>query len=263
MSALWNKVQRARSAGGAPEVARRAVARARTSLGKKYRSPLAELRGIDLQVHSHAEDAVNGLAILNGWAPPSGDQLSAWRTDVEESLRSIGREDIARFGPEFDLGPEGATLLYFLIRWRLPRRVVETGVARGVSTRVMLNALDRAGSGSLTSFDVDGDAGGLVIEPPPNWSFRILDEGKSLSELNEHLKQGEAISMFVHDSDHRTEHQRAEFSIAIRALEPGGLLCSDDVDAGPAFFELLRQLELPGIVLMDDRKAVGVTALAS
>lgn len=263
MYGFWGKVRRAHEAGGAAEVARRATVKARDALRPRYRSPLSELRDLTLQVHTSAEEALLGLAAAMGSEPPAMTDLRLWRAEVNAVLLNARDDHPAHFGPEYDLGQEGAALLYGLVRWKSPMHVIETGVARGVSTTVILEALRREGAGRLTSFDIDDRAGSLVVGDPANWEFRVLDPKHSLEGLKRYLRSAADLSLFVHDSDHRAGNQTAEYKAALEILQPDGLIYSDDVDSSPAFVDFLRSYGLPGIALCDGAKFVGVAGMSS
>jgi len=59
--------------------------------------------------------------------------------------------------------------------------------------------------------------------------------GNSLQVLPGVLAQQGNISMFVHDSLHTYDHMMAEYRLGYDALEPGGLLVSDDVSYNSAW----------------------------
>jgi predicted O-methyltransferase YrrM len=239
------------------------MVKARDSLRRRYHSPLTELRNLSLQLHTSADEALIGLAALMGSDPPATTDFSLWRAEVTSVLSNTRDAHSSYFGPEYDLGPEGAALLYGLVRWRSPKHVIETGVARGVSTSVMLEALRREGEGRLTSFDIDNRAGSLVVGHPAHWEFNVLDPNHSLDGLRTYLRSAADISLFVHDSDHRAANQTAEYQIAYEILQPAGLIYSDDVDSSPAFLEFLRRYQLSGIALCDGEKFVGVAVMST
>lgn len=93
---------------------------------------------------------------------------------------------------EFAIESLTAKLLYLIVRARKPRTVLETGVANGHSTVVLLAALSCNGSGTLHSTDVVDDAGSLLT---PNerqmWNYHRLrtagDVRKQFAALAVHL----------------------------------------------------------------------------
>ncbi|MFB6216762.1 MAG: class I SAM-dependent methyltransferase [Candidatus Aenigmatarchaeota archaeon] len=159
-----------------------------------------------------------------------------------------------------ELGPgritgEDAEKLYGVIREEEPRVVVETGVCNGVSTAVILEALEENGGGRLYSIDLpefpdsEGDEfwegkGGAVIPPgkEPGWLIPEylrdrweLIQGNTLYELPRLLERLDSIELFVHDSEHSYEVMMFEFCLAWKHLADGGMLISDDVRWNDAF----------------------------
>jgi predicted O-methyltransferase YrrM len=258
MVPAWDKIRRAQAAGGTPEVIRRGLGRAKTSLRRSYKSPLKNLILLRVPVFLRADDAMTALAEILGEHPPAERDLALWRTEAESVLAQLPRREFGPFGPEFDLGPESAVLLYAVARWRRPRGVVETGVARGVSSIVLLSAISRNQGGALTSVDIDERAGTWVRSLFPEWQLTLLDPRRPTHDLARLLRECSSLSLFVHDSDHREDNQKAEYELAGTHLVEGGLLFSDDVDASPAFMSYLEQRGCAGIVILDDRKAVGI-----
>jgi hypothetical protein len=140
-----------------------------------------------------------------------------------------------------------AALAYELVRERRPATVIETGVARGVTSASVLRALAENEFGELHSIDL----------PPP----RMLDAGLVGSAIPDDLKGrwhyhwgsarrllpgvlagADGPRLFIHDSDHSYSHMRWEIETAWTALEPGDVILCDDAhfhsgfaDAAAAF----------------------------
>jgi predicted O-methyltransferase YrrM len=141
--------------------------------------------------------------------------------------------------------PELALLLRAVIRLARPATVVETGVAQGVTTAVILQAMAENGEGSLYSIDVppphvDGTYVGSLVpdELRSRWTLRI---GLSQQELAPLLAELETIDVFLHDAVHRYETQTEEYEQAWPRLRPGGQLVTDDVDT-PAFMDFAARV---------------------
>jgi predicted O-methyltransferase YrrM len=134
-------------------------------------------------------------------------------------------------------------LLYLLARLAKPRRIVETGVASGVTTAFLLQALHDNRDGNLISIDLPNADPGAIIPPgrrigwiipeflQDRWDLRIGDAKELLPAT---LAEG-PIDMFLHDSLHTYEHMAWEYNQAWRALVEGGLLLSDDIAFNSAF----------------------------
>jgi hypothetical protein len=121
---------------------------------------------------------------------------------------------------------------YALVRLTRPSLVVETGVHDGLGSTVLLRALDRNAAdgvcGELTSFDTRPDVGWLIPD--------VLRERHRLviGDALEHLVpvvNGREVGLFIHDSDHRYEHETAELELITPLMGPRGLLASDNAHA--------------------------------
>ena len=159
-----------------------------------------------------------------------------WSTLVRElSARSLspGR---ATYGGWDDAGPALALAAYCLTRHLRPERAVETGVAHGVTTRFVLEALERNGGGALWSIDLPPlVASGLQHEfalavPEALRDRWTLCLGSSRQQLPGLVEQLGSIDLFIHDSLHTERNLRCELDHAWDALRSSGAVIVDDVD---------------------------------
>ncbi len=95
------------------------------------------------------------------------DPVAAWERvfDRRDQQREYAGEAPVgmRFGLESfygsnDADPELSRALWCLVRHLRPTKTVETGVAHGISSRVILEALERSGHGRLWSIDPPPEA---------------------------------------------------------------------------------------------------------
>ncbi len=71
---------------------------------------------------------------------------------------------------------EEGQVLYALVRALKPQRVLEIGVCTGCSATHLMMALERNGSGTMTSIDVDPGAGKQISDHfRPQWEFIRAD----------------------------------------------------------------------------------------
>jgi hypothetical protein len=130
--------------------------------------------------------------------------------------------------------------VWCIVRHLKPARIVETGVAHGVTSRFILEALQRNGKGHLWSIDVPpveqflkkqvgAAVGGLYRD---RWSYINGSSRQRLPLLLSRLGQ---IDVFIHDSLHSERNVRFELDRAWAALRPGGVIVVDDVDANWGF----------------------------
>jgi hypothetical protein len=139
---------------------------------------------------------------------------------------------------------------YAAIRAFAPDKVVETGVASGVSTSYLLLALRENGHGTLHSID-HGDSRYLPSGKLPGWivpdwlrSNWVFHLGESVSLLPKLLQEIGPIDVFIHDSLHTYDHMLWEYRCAFPHIRPGGLLFSDDAEWNRAFSEFKTEVNI-------------------
>ena len=142
----------------------------------------------------------------------------------------------------YDSTSELATVIYTACKLLQPKMVVETGVARGATTAMILKALNENGIGHLHSVDLPALSWGYkkhIGELVPRdlqscWSLRLGPTSHVLSNL---LRDLDMIDIFIHDSAHSYHPQKMDYELALAYLSPGGILISDDVKNN-AFIEV-------------------------
>lgn len=115
---------------------------------------------------------------------------------------------------------------YAIIRANKPRHVLETGTDKGLGSLVCAAALLRNGSGRLTTVDINPSAGYLICSPYSDVTSMI--NGDSVAVLS---KMAEKVDLFIHDSDHTDEHERAEIHAVSPRLSPEAVVLSDNAHA--------------------------------
>src|SRR5258706_4510995 len=133
-------------------------------------------------------------------------------------------------------------LCYAVSRALHPRVVVETGVAYGVTSAYILQALAENGEGELHSVDLPPlgrDAAeyvGFLVssELRRRWNLHTGPARKLLPGI---LREVGRIDAFVHDSLHTYAHMKWEFQAALSAMRDGGILIADDIEGNRAFEE--------------------------
>jgi len=131
--------------------------------------------------------------------------------------------------------------VWCLARHLNARKVVETGVAHGVTSRFLLEALSRNGGGHLWSIDlpplmhpqVHKEIGIAVTEAQRD-HWKLID-GSSRRHLPSLLANTGPIDLFVSDSKHTAYNVLFEMRQAWEALRPGGAIVVDDIDANWGF----------------------------
>ena len=159
----------------------------------------------------------------------------AW-TEMVASLSARGLPG----GRGHDADRALAQAIWCVTRHLGPERVVETGVARGVTSAFVLLALERNESGHLWSIDLPPvmpvwHSQSAVAVPESlkrRWTYV---RGSSRRRLPQLLDRLGAIDLFVHDSLHTEENMRFEMKAAWSKIRPGGVLVADDVDSNRGF----------------------------
>ncbi len=183
-----------------------------------------------------------GLQNLLGLENDSATEFWQLWDEVIASLRSRGM----KVGPfsfhEWNDGDAGfVRAIWRVIRHSRPRAVIETGVAHGVTSRFILEALERNGSGSLWSIDLPPfnpetrkEVGVAVDEDRlrSRWNYIAGTSRRRLPRLVDKLQ---TVDIFIHDSMHTERNVTFELETAWARLAPGGIMLIDDIDANPAF----------------------------
>lgn len=148
-------------------------------------------------------------------------------------------------GPEsFQCWNDGDAALaratWCLVRHMKPKKVVETGVAHGVTSRFVLEAMGRNGVGHLWSIDLPPierewrqQVGAAVgAQQAARWTYI---KGSSRRRLPGLLSRVREIDIFIHDSMHSERNVRFEIDRAWAAMGQAGAVVVDDVDANSGF----------------------------
>jgi hypothetical protein len=140
-----------------------------------------------------------------------------------------------------------AEAIWCLVAHLRPGTVVETGVARGLTSRVILEGLGRNGNGSLWSIDLPAVDPSLHheigIAVPQNLRSRwTYVEGTSRRRLPGLVRRLQRIDLFVHDSLHTARNTCFELDAVWPALPPGGVAVVDDIDRSLGFSRFIDRM---------------------
>lgn len=158
-----------------------------------------------------------------------------------------------------NLGAPGFTearMLYLIVRALRPRIVIETGVANGVTSTMILLALNKNKFGNLYSIDWSvnkikskrkatqlpsgKNIGWLVPDKlKERWVVSFGDAKILLPKLISEIKE---CDVFLHDSDHSYGHMMFEFETIYPVLKK--ILLSDDISRNNAFDEFSSRYDL-------------------
>lgn len=137
--------------------------------------------------------------------------------------------------------------LWCVARHTRPEVIIETGVAHGVTSRVVLEALRRNDYGHLWSVDLPfpfdhrlhGETGIIVTDAlRTRWSYL---EGSSRQRLPGLVTDVGHVEMFIHDSLHTAENTIFEMEQAASAMRGGSVMLIDDIDSHMGFAVFARR----------------------
>jgi hypothetical protein len=130
--------------------------------------------------------------------------------------RTNGTNRESFFNSEYDLGEKLAFCLFSLIRIVKPKLVIETGVAAGISSTLILSALTKNNYGTLISFDITNKVGEFIPnELKKLWTLRVLNGINIKNKLRKEITEIKDDFIFLHDSDHALKWQKFELSLCI------------------------------------------------
>ncbi len=186
---------------------------------------------------------------------------------VEEAEKSVDEQEkrlkqaFSRIDDKYfpaDLGRKNAVLLYSFIRKIKPEIMVETGVCNGLSSTIILKAMEKNDKGFLFSVDLPVKAGeiegkdGAVIPPERSSGWMVPDGlrdrwklylGNTFYKLPTVFDKISKIDIFLHDSEHSYEAMMFEYCLAWKHLKAEGYLLSDNIDHSDAFKDFSRAMD--------------------
>ena len=193
------------------------------------------------------ENLATKLEIDVGWAIGSVLQESRLRK-IEEDLKRRAGDLLTPLSALHNADFRLARLCYSLCRVLTPEIVIETGVASGVSSTFILEALAENGTGHLHSVDLpplaarkeEGVIGALIPdEVRGRWT---LHRGSSRKVLPRLLDEMGEVQVFLHDSLHTRQVMAWEFATVTPSLARPWALIADDVHNNKAFDDWVAEV---------------------
>jgi hypothetical protein len=190
------------------------------------------------------------------WPCGELDRFHQVWADIERSLLanglSFGRWT---YGEYSDADQALGAATWCAVRHNRPTTVLETGVARGVTSRIILEALSLNGNGHLWSLDLPHPfrpelhketAAAVPTSCRDRWTYIRGSSRRQLPSLVSRLKK---IDMFVHDSLHTGRNMRFELKTVWPAMHNGDLALVDDVD-NQSFRDFVQAVDAPPSIVM-------------
>jgi hypothetical protein len=170
------------------------------------------------------------------WPCPEKAGLAAELAGIDARLALRGlRPGRSTYGYYSDADAALCGAIWCTVLHTGPRAVIETGVAHGVSSQIVLAALARNDSGHLWSIDLPhplrtglrGLTGIAVADHHKSrWSYV---EGPSRQRLPPVLAEVGQLGLFIHDSLHTARNTLFEMEQAATVMAPCGVMLIDDI----------------------------------
>lgn len=158
--------------------------------------------------------------------------------------------------------------LYVLVRAFKPNIMVETGVAFGKSSSLILCAMEHNQKGKLVSIDLPNEPGKILPDGAKThtgnydvgwlvpdylrkrWTLCFGDSKELLPKILTNIGE---VGIFLHDSLHTYEHVKFELNTILPKLGKRSLILCDNIDlgAGEAFNDFLSENNLVGYAYRD------------
>ncbi len=172
------------------------------------------------------------------------------------------------YGWYSDMEIDMCTAIWCAARHTRPEGVVETGVAHGVSSRVVLEALNLNDRGHLWSIDianplnlqVHGQTGVAVTdECRPRWTYV---EGESRKVMPPLVAEVGKVELFIHDSLHTYKNTLFEMEQAASVMPVGGVMLIDDIRSHDGFATFARRHPGFKTILVSTPDRIGAFGIA-
>jgi predicted O-methyltransferase YrrM len=149
-------------------------------------------------------------------------------------LRRTALSDRRRLA-DCDIRPGRRLGWYALVRALRPEHVIETGTDKGLGTCLLAAAVLRNAVGRVTTIDVNPDSGYLIADQ----YAAVVD--RRIGDSADVLRQLGTADLFLHDSLHTRDHERAELEAVEPLLSPHALVLSDNAHNTTALSDWAEQ----------------------
>lgn len=190
---------------------------------------------------------------------PPGTPLPLLPVGLVEEGQHLAERSAVRMG-----GPGDVNLLYAAVLLSGSCRIVETGVAYGWSSLAILAALEGREGAKLVSVDMpypkmnNEDFVGIVVPERLRDPWEIVREPDRRGLEKAIARHGGTIDLCHYDSDKSWWGRRYGYGLLWKALVPGGVFISDDIQDNFAFKEFIEARGLKFAVTECQGKYVGI-----
>ena len=173
-------------------------------------------------------------------------ELEKLKVHVELNLKKLKKLKYPSknkpYPTDYSINSDSRKFLYHLCRILKPKNVIETGVAYGISSSYILQALKDNEFGKLYSIDsifrpwqTEEMIGSIIPKKlKSKWELII---GKSTEKLESISNEVNDLDIFIHDSSHTYENMMFEFNMIIKKIKKNGVIISDDIIDNDAFYD--------------------------
>jgi methyltransferase family protein len=206
-----------------------------------YRWRYGQNRHPVFQADQAWDEHLHGL-LGSPWPCAQREQLDEIMADIDALLAANGLgSGRYTYGYYSDAESLLCRAVWCVARHTRPEVVIETGVAHGVTSRVVLEALQQNDRGQLWSIDLPfpfdhrlhAETGVAVPDScRPRWSYV---EGSSKQRLPPLVAEVRHVEMFIHDSLHTAKNTMFEMEQVAAAMPSGGVMLIDDIGAHEGF----------------------------
>ena len=203
------------------------------------------------------------------WPCPQVQRLDELMADISARLAErgigLGRSTYAYYSDAEILLCRAVWCVALHLR---PEVVVETGVAHGVTSRIVLEALRQNNLGHLWSIDLPfpfdhqlhAETGVAITDAcRPLWTYV---EGSSRQRLPPLIAKIGRVEMFIHDSLHTARNTLFEMEQAASAMPVGGVILADDIGTHEAFAVFARRHPGFRTIVCPSKDEIGIFGVA-
>jgi hypothetical protein len=182
------------------------------------------------------------------WPCPEAGHVPGLLADIGALLSAKGfGTGRHTYGWYSDAEIELCSAIWCTVRHALPEVVIETGVAHGISSRVVLEAMSLNDRGHLWSIDLPHplkhdlhDQTGVAVTDSlrPRWTYIAGESRRRLPPL---VAEVGRVQLFIHDSLHTARNTLFEMEHAASIMSPGGVMLIDDIRGHDAFITFAKR----------------------
>lgn len=264
---MWNLANAARELAPVVRTFPRHPVRVAKAMPDEWRQRMGKTSVTDADFDADWNEHLHGL-LGAPWPCPEAKQLQDLLEEVGKLLTEKGfGTGLHTYGWYSDADVDMCSAIWCTVRHTRPEAVLETGVAHGVSSRVILEGLNQNDRGHLWSIDianplnlaVHGQEGAAVTdECRPRWTYV---EGESSKRMPPLVKEVGQVDLFVHDSLHTFKNTLFEMEQAASVMQSGGVMLVDDIrshDAFPVFAKRHPEFKTIYVSTLDGIGAIGI-----